>query len=172
MALYYSGMVSAIELSKEDARLSTVTFLKEAPPSHLVKAATPPPPAPTGAAKTLDDAEKLYRNKDFEKAKQLFLDALGQTDVTHMHATAYFGLARIAAMQKDPETSERLFQKTLELEPDSFVKGWTLVYLGRLAVAADDREAAQKYFQSALEVKGASAEAIKAAKDGAQNIAK
>jgi len=172
MQLYYSGMVEAIELAKEDTRLSTVNFLKEAPPAHVVKAATPPPPAPTGAAKILDDGEKLYRNKDFEQAKKLFLSVLEQTDHKTMQASAYFGLGRIAAMQKDPETSERLFQKTLELEPDAFVKGWTLVYLGRLAIAADDRGAAQKYFQSALEVKGASEEALKAAKDGAQTVSK
>jgi tetratricopeptide (TPR) repeat protein len=173
MQLYYPGLVAGIELEKEDARLSQVNFTDKPKDGAIVKAAPPPPPPPpTGAAKTLDEAERLYRAKDFDQAKKLFLAALEQTDVKHMHATAYFGLARIAAMQKDPETSLRLFEKTLDLEPDAFVKGWTLVYLGRLSVASDDRAAAQKYFQSALEVKGASEEALKAAKDGAQLVSK
>ena len=123
-------------------------------------------------AKTLDDAEQLYRAKDLDQAKKLFLDALQQTDRKPEHAAAYYGLARIAANQKDPETSERLFEKILELEPEPFVKGWTLVYLGRLALAAKDREPAAKYFQDALKVEGASDDARQAAKDGAQQISK
>ena len=128
-------MVSAIELQKEDARLATVTFDRDAP-AESVTAPAPPQPAAaplTGAAKTLDDAEKLYRaarSANLEKAKTLYLAALQQTDQKPVHAAAYYGLARIAVLQKDPETAERLFQKTLELEPEAQVKAWTLVYLG------------------------------------------
>jgi tetratricopeptide (TPR) repeat protein len=173
MALYYPDMISAIELVKEDARLSQVNFNKEAAARAVVKGAEPaPPPSPTGVAKTLDDAEKLFRANDLEKAKKLFLDSLEQTDRKMMHASAYFGLARIAAKQKDPETSQKLFEKTLELDPEPFVKGWTLVYLGRLSVAAGDREAAVKHFQDALQVEGASEDARKAAKDGVQLVSK
>ena len=173
MALYYPDMVAAIELVKEDARLSQVNFNKEAAARAAVKTAEPPPPPPpTGASKTLDEAEKLYRANDLDKAKKLFLDALEQTDRKPMHASAYFGLGRIAAKQKDPETSQKLFEKTLDLDPEPFVKGWTLVYLGRLSVAAGDREAAAKYFQGALQVEGASNDARLAAKDGVQLISK
>jgi len=173
MMVYYPGMVGAIDLAKEDARLSKVDFSKEAAARAVVKTAPPPPPpAPTGVAKTLDEAEQLYRANDLDQAKKLFLDALQQTDLKPPHAAAYFGLARIAAKQKDPETSQKLFEKTLELEPEPFVRGWTLVYLGRLSVAAGDREAAAKYFQDALQVEGASNDARQAANDGAQMISK
>jgi len=173
MMVYYPGMVGAIDLAKEDARLSKVDFSKEAAARAVVKTAPPPPPpAPTGVARTLDEAEQLYRANDLDQAKKLFLDALQQTDLKPPHAAAYFGLARIAAKQKDPETSQKLFEKTLELEPEPFVRGWTLVYLGRLSVAAGDREAAAKYFQDALQVEGASNDARQAANDGAQMISK
>jgi tetratricopeptide (TPR) repeat protein len=173
MALYYPSLIGAIDLKKEDARLSQVDFSSEAAARPAVKAAPPPPPpAPTGPAKTLDDAEKLYRSNDLDPAKKLYLDLLRQTDNKTMHAAAYFGLARIAAKQKDPETSQKLFQKVLELEPDPFVKSWSLVFLGRLSVASGEREEAQKYFQRALQVEGASEEARKAAKDAVQDISK
>ena len=172
MTLYYPTMVSGIELLKEDARLSKVDF-KDAAQRPVVKTPEPPPPPPpTGVSKSLDDAEKLYRSNDLDQAKKIFLDVLQQTDSKSVHAAAYFGLARIAAKQKDPETSQKLFEKTLELEPEPFVKGWTLVYLGRLSVAAGDRDAAAKYFQDALQVPGASDDARKAAKDGAQTVSK
>ena len=89
-----------------------------------------------------------------------------------MHAAAYYGLARIAVQQKDPETGQRLFQKTLELEPEPFVKAWALVFLGRLSMAAGERADALKQFQSALAVSGASEEARKAAQQGVQQSSK
>jgi tetratricopeptide (TPR) repeat protein len=172
MLVYYPQMVGAIDLVKEDARLSKVDFRSEAT-VRTVKA--PPPPAPpplTGAAKTLDDAEQLYKAKDYDRAKKLYLDVLQQTDQKPMHAAAYYGLARIAVFQKDPETGERLFQKTLELEPDPFVKAWTLVFLGRLSLASGDPEQAAKHFRNALAVQGASDDARKAAQQGVQQSSK
>ena len=66
--------------------------------------ATPPPPPLTGAAKTLKDADDAYDAHDLDKAKQLYLLVMQQTDVKDLHAQAYYGLAHIAALQKDPET--------------------------------------------------------------------
>ena len=122
--------------------------------------------------KTLDDAEKLYRSNDLDKAKKLYLDILQQTDVKSLHAEAYWGLARIAVKQKDPETGERLFEKTLELEPEPFIKAWSLIFLARLAAAAGDREKAIQHFQDALKVQGASEDALKAAQQGVKDISK
>jgi len=97
---------------------------------------------------------------------------LQQTDSPVMHATAYYGLARIAILQKDPEAAERLFKKTLELEPEPQVKSWALVYLGRLSIAAGDREQAAQYFQNALKVEGASPAAQQAASQGVESTSK
>ena len=99
-------------------------------------------------------------------------DALQQTEKKSMHAAAYYGLARIAALQKDPENAERLFQKTLESEPEAQVKAWALVYLGKLSLAAGDREPAARYFQDALKVDGASPQARQQAEQGVQQSSK
>jgi len=172
MLLYYTEMVQAIDLLREDKRLTGVEFGK---PSErpVVKTAPPPAPAPlAGAAKTMEDAEYLYTTRELESAKKLYLAVLEQTDKKPMHAAAYYGLARIAAMQKDPESAERLFAKTLELEPDAPVKAWALVYLGKLSLAAGDREQASKHFQSALGVAGASKMARDQAEQGVQQSSK
>lgn len=177
MKSYYPDMVMAIDLMKEEKRLADVEFDKQAAVSALVKSPAPPSPPPptplTGAAKTLDDAERLWgaRNEDatnLEKAKKLYLDILTQTAEPPLHAAAYYGLARIAALQKDPETAEQFFQKTLEWQPEPQVKAWALVYLGRLSLAASDRDQAVQYFQESLKVDGASETARKAATEGLQ----
>jgi tetratricopeptide (TPR) repeat protein len=176
MALYYPEMAKAIDLRKEDARLSSVVFDKQAPEGAVVKTPAPPAPPPlSGAAKTLDEAERLYRTQDkanLETAKKLYLESLEQTQDGGLQASAYYGLARIAALQRDPETADRLFRKTLELAPEPPVKAWTLVYLGRFAQAAGEREEAARHFQEALKVDGAPDAARKAAVDGLQNNAK
>jgi hypothetical protein len=65
-------------------------------------------------------------------------------------------LAHIAALQKDPDTAQRLFLRTLELDPQQpQTKAYTLIYLGKLAMASGDPEQAGKYLQDALKVEGA-----------------
>jgi len=75
-------------------------------------------------------------------------------------------LAPVCFTVKDLDAAQRLFQKSLESEPEAFDKAWVLVYLGRLAVAADDRDKAAEYFQSALQLEGATEKARQEAKQG------
>jgi tetratricopeptide (TPR) repeat protein len=156
LRLYYIDLIGQIDLAREDKRLEKVKFsseaaIKKAPPA-------PPPPAPvlTGAAKTLEAAEDLYTKRDLERARQSYLNVL-QAGETTLHARAYYGLARIAALQKDPELAEKLFQKTLELSPDKDTESWAYLYLGRLADAAGNRGQAEKNYRAVLAIDGAPA---------------
>jgi tetratricopeptide (TPR) repeat protein len=167
MYYYYAEMVKAIDLGKEDQRLTSVTFRKNSAAGALVKMpALAPVPEATGAAKTLGEAERAYVSRELPRAKELFLKTLESTDKRSMHASAYYGLARIALLEKDPDTAERLFQKSLDSEPEAFDKGWVLVYLGRLSVAAGSLEKATEYFQSALKLEGATEKARQEATQG------
>ncbi len=175
MSAFYKDMVQSIDVAKEDRRLMTVQFDLKRTPERMVQLDAPPPPAPlTGAAKTLDDAENFYTARDLDKAQAAYLAVLQQTDLKRMHAAAYYGMARIAALRKDPETSQRLFLQTLQLDPEPAVKAWTLVYLGKLSLASSDGgpEEAVKYFQQALQVEGASEAALTEAKRSLTQISK
>ena len=167
MRFYYPEMIQAIDLKREDARLSQIEFSSEAP----VRQARVPvvqPPEPQGVHKTLEEAEQLYTARDLDAARERFLKVLEQTTDKPLHAQAYYGLARIAALQKNPELAESLFQKTLENDPEPQVRAWTLVYLARLSDAAGDREQATRRYREALAVDGASPAARQAAQQGAE----
>lgn len=167
MYVYYTEMIQAIDLIKEDQRLTGVEFSKESAPGATVKTAAPAPPAAaTGAAKTLEEAEQSYSSRELEKAKKLFLKTLEQPAKRSVHGSAYYGLARIALLEKDLDAAEQLFQKSLASEPEAFDKAWVLVYLGRLSVAAGERDKATEYFQSALQLEGATEKARQEAKQG------
>jgi tetratricopeptide (TPR) repeat protein len=172
MRFFYPDMVKAIDLRKEDARLSQVEFEKSAPVKTVTTVKEAPPPVLTGYARTLDEGEKLYTARELDKSKEKFLQVLRDTAEKSAHAKAYYGLARIALLRNDPETAERLFQKTLELEPEAQDRAWVYVYLGRLSDLAGEHDAAVKHYQSAAAVAGASEKARDMARQGLEGAFK
>jgi tetratricopeptide (TPR) repeat protein len=120
----------------------------------------------TGADKTLSEAEESYTRRDLDKARESYLKVLEQTSDKTLHAKAYYGLARIAALHSDPELAEKLFQKTLEMSPDNETKSWAYLYLGRLADAAGERDDAEKNYRAVLAIEQAPASVRTAAEKG------
>jgi tetratricopeptide (TPR) repeat protein len=165
----FPDLVAAIDLKREAKRLSHVDFLT-AVPTRLVRAAgvtTAPVVATAGPEKTLEDADHAqYTDHDYARAKALYLSLLQETDQHSIHARAYYGLARIAVLERDPETGDRLFRKALELEPDATTKAWSLLYLGRLADSQGDREQAVEQYKAALAVPDAPDQVREAAEQG------
>jgi tetratricopeptide (TPR) repeat protein len=171
LRFYYPDLVSGIDLRKEDQRLETVEFATVAPVRKAKLAEAPVELSP--AQKSMEEAEQqLYTNRDLEKAKTLYLQVVNQPREKQLHARAYYGLARIAALQRDPETAEKLFQKALESSPEPQTAAWAHVYLGRLADAAGQREQALEHYRAALAVGGASEAARNAAQKGIEQAFK
>ncbi|HET8548894.1 MAG TPA: tetratricopeptide repeat protein [Bryobacteraceae bacterium] len=172
MRLYYPDLIAGIDLKKESRRLENVQFAsrrRDKPaPAPAPAAAAPPVSA---AEKTFEEAEGLYASKDFERARAAYLRVLESGDA-RLHSRAYYGLARIAALSRNPQLAEELFRKTLELSPDAHTQAWSEVYLGRLALAARQPEEAAGHFRRALAVEGASQAAKLAAEQGLNNTAK
>jgi len=161
MRLYFPTLISQIDVKKEQQRIAGIDFLKERPVRTYRVTSEVKAPELSGAAKTLDEAEQLFLDREkaadnASKAKELFLKAMQQTDQKPMHAKAYYGLARIALLDRDPETADRFFRKILELEPDPATKAWALVYIGKLADSQGEKEPAQENYKAALAVQGIS----------------
>ena len=168
LRFYFTQLVSDIDLKQESARLEKVQFVKEraARVSKVVPAERKV--EPSGVFKTLVDADQAYERKDYESAKTVYLRVIRETSERPVQAKAYYGLAKIATLQNDPDLALRLFEKTLETSPDDYVKGYTLLYLGRLADASGEREKARDRYQAVLGVQGAALAARKAAEKGLQ----
>jgi tetratricopeptide (TPR) repeat protein len=170
MRLFFPEMIKGINPGHEDKRLAGVKFTESvrvrAAKGVAVERRMTAPLSPTD--KALDEADALYGNKDYEHAKQAYLRILEHSSDNAVHARAYYGLARIAVLQNDPEMGERLFQKVLDSSPDAWVKAWAHVYLGRLSDIAGNRDDAAKHYQTALALDGASLAARRAAQQGMQ----
>ncbi len=166
LRIYFPDLLGLIDIDHEERRLQKVEFAKTAT-VHQAKPA-PPPPAPvlSESAKTLAQAEDLYTSRNLPAAQEDYRKVLEQPADNPTHARAYYGLARIAALDHDPELAEKLFQKTLELSPDDETKSWAHLYLGRLSDAAGEREQAEKEYRAALAVQGAPEQVRTAAEKG------
>lgn len=168
LRFYYPDLIRAIDLRRETQRLDKVEFATERPARKATVVPAERKIVLTGAYKTLEEAERLYTARDLEKAKALYINALKETEEKPLHAKSYYGLARVALLQNDPESAEQLFQKTVESSPEPQVKAWAYVYLGRLADAAGEREQATGHYRAALAVQGGSEPARHAAEKGLQ----
>jgi tetratricopeptide (TPR) repeat protein len=168
MRLYYGDMISAIDLKREDKRLSNVQWAEAKATKTIRVTSEAAKPTFTGVLKTLEEAEDLYNQKQYPKAKEKFSLALQQTDSRPLHAKSYFGLARIAALSREFEMSEKLFEKTLELEPEAEIKAWALIYLARMSFSLNEIDPALERYTAAMAVKGAPLRARQAAEKGLQ----
>jgi tetratricopeptide (TPR) repeat protein len=137
----------------------------------------PVPPAPaapapdtTPAEKALTDAERLYTARDLDPARERFIGTLKLTDEKPVHARVYYGLARIAVLQKNLDLAEQLFRKTLEFSPDPHTRSWTEVYLGRLYENTETPQDALEHYKSALAIDGAPAGAKQAAEESIRKL--
>lgn len=173
MRYYFEEMANAIDLKREDTRIAAIRF-DAVPLMRLGKQVTVPAPAPqlSPSGATLERAEDLYLKRSLDDAKQLYLKSLEQTGSPAEHAQAWYGLARIAVLQNQPDAAVKLFEKTLSGSPDGQTKAWALVYLARLSKAGGDPARAAKFYQDALGVEGASEQALKAAQTELKNIPK
>ena len=169
MHFFAERMVKDIDLKKEIARISSVKF-DAGPLQRKAKQVTVAGPELSPSAETLEKAEDLYSSKNLDKARELFQKALEDRGSGEEHAQAWYGLARIALLENQPDAAVKLFEKTLSGAPDAFTKAWSYVYLARLSVAAGDPARAAKFCQDALSTNGASPKALDAARKELDNI--
>jgi tetratricopeptide (TPR) repeat protein len=173
--LVFPDLLQWLNLRKEKKRFEGFQFATEASGRtiHVTHVTGEKPVELKGAERTLDQAETSYTKRDLATAKGLYLNVLTETPVKTLHAKAYYGLARIDVLEKNPETAYDLFHKVLELEPDPYTKSWTLLYLARLAASqADLQQEALDYFKAALAVEGVPDSVRQAAEKGLKDLSK
>ncbi len=169
MRFYLPILVKGIDLKKETARLDAVTFAN-APRERKAKIAPQITVEISPAEKTLEEAEAVYGLKNYAQASVLFRRALEETNSRPLKGRAYYGMARLAALNRDPQLAVDLFEKTISEGAEPQVTAWAHVFAGRLLDLAQDNDAAKKHFEAAIATKGASPASRKAAEDGLNGI--
>ena len=172
MRFHYPDMIDGIDLKREDKRLASVQFSSQAVVKTVKVAPAEQKAELTGVPKLLEEAEDLYTGRKLAEARAKFLEAAEQTRERVLQSRAYYGLARIAALEKNPELAVKLFQQTLDLEPEAAIRAWAHVYLGRLLELGGEPVEAARHFDDALKVEGATRAARDSATKAAQDLKK
>jgi tetratricopeptide (TPR) repeat protein len=154
MRLYFPAMIDAIDLAHEEKRLDHIEFAHSRSSLKVKKVQREVEVPLTGVEKTLDEAETAYVARDLPRAREIFMLSLKETDLKSAHAKAYYGLARISLLEKDPAKADELFKVVLEQDPDAATRSWSLLYLGRLADSQGWRDEAVEHYKAALAVPG------------------
>ena len=169
MRLYLPEMLDGIDLRKEDKRLQKVQFAA-AKTERKLPVVKPAEPQQSQGQRALEEAEKLYTARELEAAREAYLKLVRQVDDKSVHARAYYGLARVAALRNEAELAEQLFRKTLELSPDPHTRSWSEIYLGRIAEGFGDKDQAAQHYKAALAISSAPPGARQAAEQGVQKL--
>ena len=163
--IYYPDLISAVDVHKEQKRLKNVQFAQTLP----ARVVAPPAKLQLDPAEaSLQSAEGLYEQADYESALKIFKKVFEQTTDRSMQGRAYYGMARIAVRENRKDEAVELFRRTAEFNPNPAITAWAHVYLGRLALAAGDADKANAQFKLALAMNGASPMARDAAEKGLQ----
>ena len=134
--------------------------------------AEPEPPALTGVAKTLDDAEQLYTLRKLAEAKQGYLNVLQQTDSKPVQSAAYYGMARIAVLRKIRRRRRSCLRRACKWNRKRLSKDGCWFIWASFRSPRERRDKAAQYFHDALQVIGASDKAREEAQKGLQMISK
>ncbi|MFL6465069.1 MAG: tetratricopeptide repeat protein [Bryobacteraceae bacterium] len=164
--LYYPDLISALDVKKEEKRLKNVEFAQSLPPRVIA------PPAKIQldpAEESLQSAEGLFQQKDYENARKLYKKTLEQTSDKAKQGRAYYGLALIDLGEKRWDEALNLFQRTVDTNPDPATTAWSHYYLGQLAIKTGDFDKATAEFKHTLAIEGASAKAREAAEKALQS---
>jgi tetratricopeptide (TPR) repeat protein len=167
LRLYYPDLVAAIDVGREQKRLRKIEFVQ----SVARPVITTPQVVIPQVERTLEAAAGLMEEKDYENAKKAFSKALGETDDKAMHGRAYYGLARIALIEKHQGQARDLFERALASEPSESAAAWCHYYLGRLTLSlSGDAAKAKQEFEAVLKIEGGSVAAKEAAEKALQEI--
>ena len=164
--LYYPDLISALDVKKEEKRLRNVEFAQSLPPRVIA------PPAKMQldpAEESLQSAQGLLDQRDYETARKLYKKVLEQTSDKAKQGRAYYGLALIDLGEKHWDEALNLFGRVVSANPDPTTTAWSHYYLGQLAVKAGDFDKATAEFKLTLATEGASARAREAAEKAMQS---
>jgi predicted negative regulator of RcsB-dependent stress response len=165
MRIYYPDLIDGIDVKKEEKRLRQVDFVKSVAPTIIAPPAVMQLPP---AEQSLESAEGLYEQKDFDAAERSFKKVYEQTEDKTLQAQATYGLARCAVQQKRMGQAIQLFDRTIAANPNPTVTAWSHIYLGRIRYLSGDLNKANEEFKLALAIDGTSAQAREAAERGVQ----
>lgn len=175
MSYYFSDLIQAIDVPKEQRRLQRVSFY----PANMTPPQTDKPVAQiqeSDLQKLLDQGEREIALQHAPEAEAIFQNVLKQDP---NQPRAIYGLAIASVLEGKALVAKELFEKVVSSAtpgsgpgqgtaepPDAMQLAWSHIYLGRIHDLEGERDSAVEEYQAALSVDGAPESARVAAQRG------
>jgi tetratricopeptide (TPR) repeat protein len=137
----FSDMLYTIDLDKEKKRISNTNFSSKAAPELLTA-------SNVTRRQMLDLAEEKLSNGDAQGAHRIAQEVLDRR--TEDPARAMFILARAATLNKDIDSAQSLFERTLEIAREPRTIAWSHIYIARILDLKCNRDSALSHYRAAL----------------------
>ena len=157
MKLYYSDMIDAIDVKKEQSRLAKVSFSTQAPDTHETLWSS--------VEQVIRHGEDYIARGQFDEARKVF-ESLSQENGPQPRAL--YDLAIIASLEKQPQVAKQYFTQAAGASADPHIKAWSHIYLGRIADLQGDRDGAKAEYSAALNAGDPAPDTRAAAEKGLQ----
>lgn len=138
----FPDMLAGIDVDREKKRASNITFATKAAPEVIRSAKSKREP------QLLDFAEEQLAKGDTAAAHRFAQQALDQQQGDP--ARAMFVLARAAVLDKDMDSAQQLFERTLQVAHEPRTVAWSHIYIGRILDMKCERQSALSHYHSAL----------------------
>lgn len=138
----FADMLYAIDIPTEQKRAANVTFATSAAADVLPSAKSQP--------KALDLAEQKLAQNDIPSARRLAQQVLDEKTPGEDPSRALFILARAAALSRDVDGAQAMFERTLEMAKEPRILAWSHISLGRILDLKCSREQAVVHYRAAL----------------------
>ena len=164
----FADLIYQIDVAKEQKRIAGMTFSAQ-PASGEVVASTAGPQE----GRLLDTAEEKLKQNDVAGARRIAQQVLDDKTPGEDPGRALFVLARSAALSRDVDGAQVMFERALEVSKQPRVVAWSHISLGRILDLKCSREQALTHYKAALtagdpapETKAAAERGINTAPDG------
>lgn len=154
----FTDMLYQIEVNREQKRASEVNFATSASKEVVARQ----------SLGLLDLAERKLAANDIKGARKLAQQVVDEKTPGEDPARALFVLARSAALDKDIDGAQVMFERTLEIAKEPRIVAWSHISLARILDLKCSREQAIGHYKAALTAGDARPETRNAAERGLQ----
>jgi tetratricopeptide (TPR) repeat protein len=155
----FPDMLYSMDVDRERKRAEQTQFASAASSEVLGSGATAQP-------KLLDIAEAKLAANDVQAARRIAQQVIDEKTPGEDPSRALFVLARTAALSRDVDAAQAMFERTLEIAKEPRIVAWSHISLGRIFDLKCERDQAVTHYRAALSAGDATPETQAAAKRG------
>jgi tetratricopeptide (TPR) repeat protein len=141
----FADLIYQIDVPREQKRIAGIQFSAARASSEVLGSAAAPQ-----EGRLLDIAEEKLKQNDIQGARRIAQQVLDEKTTGEDPGRALFVMARTAALTRDVDGAQAMFERALEVARQPRIVAWSHISLGRILDLKCSREQALTHYRAAL----------------------